>query len=131
MASVFVNFFPISFVFIFTLVFANQDRPELLKSQSNYLIQPAGSLLVLICNSIKGSKPLIFRWLKDGHDIEKDSHRFDMDRYSIEKKSSFTQLTVNDVSISDSGNYSCVVTNAFGLDSQWSQFDVKGLQLIQ
>ncbi|XP_075586172.1 cell adhesion molecule Dscam1-like isoform X1 [Dermatophagoides farinae] len=125
MASVFVNFFPIIFVFIFTLVFANQDRPELLKSQSNYLIQPAGSLLVLICNSIKGSKPLIFRWLKDGHDIEKDSHRFDMDRYSIEKKSSFTQLTVNDVSISDSGNYSCVVTNAFGLDSQWSQFDVK------
>ena len=131
MASVFVNFFPIIFVFIFTLVFANQDRPELLKTQPNYQSQPAGSLLVLICNSIKGSKPLVFKWLKDGHDIEKDSHRFDMDRYSIEKKSSFTQLTVNDVSISDSGNYSCVVTNAFGLDSQWSQFDVKGLQLIQ
>ena len=131
MALFSVNISLIIFVFILTLVFANQNRPELIKSQSNYQSQPVGSLLVLICNSIKGSKPLEFRWLKNGHDIEKNSHRFDMDRYSIEKKNSYSQLTINDVSILDSGNYSCVVNNAFGLDSQWSQFDVKGLQLIQ
>ena len=120
MASFLANF--LIFIII-TLVFAN-DQPELLKFQTNFISQPLGSSLVLLCNSIKGTKPLEFKWFKDGHEI------FDMKndyRYSIEKKNSFSQLTVNDVSINDSGNYSCLVTNKFGLDSQWSQFNVKGL----
>ena len=36
---------------------------------------------------------------------------------------------IKDISLLDTGNYSCSVQNKHGIDSQWSVLDVKGLLL--
>lgn len=94
--------------------------------QLNYLNQPLGTTLLLLCNSLKGSKPLTFQWFKDGQDLEKNPSFPDPNRYSLEKKATYSQLTINDIMIDDTGNYSCIVTNKYGFDSQWSLLEVKG-----
>lgn len=99
-------------------------------------VQPLGSTLVLTCNTLSGSRPLTFEWLRDGLKLSKivslqDPGADTSSRYSIEHKYSFSQLTLLDVRPADSGNYSCTVANEAGSsEPAWSVFSVTGNFLI-
>ena len=85
--------------------------------------QPNGSLVILTCNAYQGSHPLKFQWFKNEHLIG-------IGKAVIETKQQFSQLTLPKISAEDSANYSCVVSNPFGIDKQWSVLQVKGLFLF-
>ena len=54
-------------------------------------------------------------------------HEIDSARYSIDTKPfTHSHFTLHDLSADDSGNYSCILNNRFGSDSQWSVLEVKG-----
>ena len=48
----------------------------------------------------------------------------------IETKSIVSLLTIPKIEIEDSANFSCIVSNPFGVDHQWSVLQVKGLLSI-
>jgi hypothetical protein len=47
--------------------------------------------------------------------------------YKIENSDDLSSFLIKSVERSDSGNYSCVVRNAFGEDIKFSQLSVRGL----
>jgi hypothetical protein len=51
--------------------------------------------------------------------------------YKIETSDDLSLFSIKSVERSDSGNYSCVVRNAFGEDFKFSQLSVKGLIYFQ
>ena len=108
----------------FNLIKLNLDPPKLAKWQTTLSQQPVGSLLALLCNAIQGTRPIKFQWLRNGVEIQNNIH---LNRFSIDIKLSFSQFTLHDIQVTDSGNYSCLVSNDFGFDSQWSVLEVKGL----
>ena len=71
---------------------------------------------------IQGSEPLEFKWFKNGIELQTDSIQ-----HQIDTKSIFSMFTLNQITPNDSGNYSCVVSNNFGFDAQWTVLEVKGL----
>ena len=87
--------------------------------------QPTGTSLFLTCNLYRGSKPLVFRWFKDGTELTGSSDI--SSRYMIDTRTTFSHLTLHDLQSTDSGNFSCSVNNPFGLDLQWTMFTVQGL----
>lgn len=102
------------------------DTPHILRiipSQD----QPIGSMLFLPCNVMKGARPIKFQWLKDDRPLsEFDSSN----HYQIETKNSISNFIIPEISADDSGNYSCVASNEFGFDSQWTFLQVKGLLFV-
>ena len=103
------------------------EKPEILKIPSSFT-QPKGTSFLIFCNLLKGTKPLKFQWFKDGHEI--DNSKSSSVRYTIDIKPSFSQFTLNDIDVNDSGNYSCVASNEIAFDSQWTILTVKGLILV-
>lgn len=87
--------------------------------------------MVLTCNTIGGNKPFQFVWLKDGLDVSSLSTLssiplLEVSRYSIDHKQTYSQLTLFDIRPTDSGNFTCIVSNEIGSDSQSSILHVKG-----
>ena len=77
---------------------------------------------MLICNCLRGSRPFHFSWNFKGSPI--DFNIKSPSRYSIDTKTSFSQFSLHDLSVADSGNYSCVVTNDFGTSVEYSVLEV-------
>jgi len=50
----------------------------------------------------------------------------DTDRYQIDTKQVFSQFSLNNLIAEDSANYSCIVSNDYGFDVQWSVLQVIG-----
>ena len=73
------------------------------------------------CSIQKGSQPFVFQWYKNG-DLIKSS-----DRYEVQTFSKLTTLNIDKVTRLDSGNYTCLVKNSVGSDSQNVLFTVKGM----
>ncbi|KFM80800.1 Down syndrome cell adhesion molecule-like protein 1-like protein, partial [Stegodyphus mimosarum] len=63
-----------------------------------------------VCTIRSGDRPVDFQWKKDGQDITKSSS---VDIQSL-RDSSF--LVIETVTAKSSGNYTCIVTNAYGND---------------
>ncbi|CAG2165379.1 unnamed protein product [Oppiella nova] len=87
-----------------------------LSKQSSHKNQTEGSYFQLFCSVQKGLNPFFFEWFRDGHQLRQSdpqvNHQIDnFDRYST--------LTIESIVSSDAGNYSCLVRNAFGTDSQF------------
>jgi len=82
-----------------------------------------GSQFRLFCSRSAGDKPLFFQWSKNGRTLSNTPQV----NYKIENSDDFTIFTINSVERNDSGNYSCIVRNAFGEDTKSSQLIVKGL----
>ena len=59
------------------------------------------------------------------------NQQFNNLRYKIETKDFFSLYTLSDVDSYDSGNYSCSVTNDFGMDSHWFMFTVTGMSNLE
>lgn len=79
-----------------------------------------------MCSVISGTKPLRFQWLKNGMEFDQSSNGFEAKRYDIDTKPFSSHFALHDIDSNDAGNYSCIVSNSFGFDAQWSVLQVKG-----
>lgn len=102
------------------------EPPQIAKFLS-FSRQSKNSDFVLTCSVIQGNKPLQFEWYKDGHRMDSKKPIDSPPRYQIDTKNSFSLFNLNHIESHDSGNYSCVVSNQYGFDTQWSVLQVKGL----
>ena len=98
------------------------DLPKLIEFSKSFFNQPQGSVFILICNTIDGKSPFEFFWKKNGHPFNTEDARI-----VIETEDTFSQLMIKNLTIFDSGNFSCFVQNSYGFDSQWTVLQVKGL----
>ncbi|XP_070395118.1 cell adhesion molecule DSCAM-like [Dermacentor albipictus] len=71
----------------------------------------AGQRATVTCSTYEGAQPLTFVWLKDGSVISKGEN--------VEKSEgeAHSTLSISPLSLRNSGNYTCVVSNAAGSDS--------------
>ncbi len=98
------------------------EIPKLIPLQQ-HLSLSEGSLFRLFCSATAGDKPLFFQWSKNGIILSNSPQT----HYKIESSDDFSSYLIKSVERSDSGNYSCVVRNAFGEDIKFSQLSVRGL----
>ena len=88
--------------------------------------QTEGSYFQIFCTIQEGSLPLFFDWSKNGQTIKATPDV----NYKIDKFDRSSTLTIAKIDRRDSGNYSCVVRNAFGSDFQNVLLTVKGMSLF-
>lgn len=86
-----------------------------------------GSKSTMLCSIQDGSLPFRFEWLKNGHIL---SPIMDNSVHRITTAEGESLLVIDRLSSSDSGNYSCSVTNSFGSDAQSTVLVVKGLPTL-
>lgn len=79
-----------------------------------------GQTAVVICATSQGSKPIEFKWKKDGKDVES------VPNTSVLHQAGFSVLTVGPASKDNVGNYTCIAKNTFGRDSLTATFILKG-----
>jgi hypothetical protein len=82
-----------------------------------------GSFFRLLCQSSAGTKPLFFQWIRNGQTLVNSPES----EYRIENNDDYSLFSIKSVDRSDSGNYSCIVRNAFGTDLQSALLTIKGL----
>ena len=103
------------------IFFFKKDAPRLVEFK-NFYTQPVNSRFILTCSKMDGAAPLKFIWTKNGHSISQTSDS----RIKIDLDDDFSMITIKNIQIDDAGNYSCIVQNRYGIDSQWSMLQVKG-----
>lgn len=110
-------------VFVF-LVFLNsiscsEDKPviqDLLVSSK--LVE--GKKFYLTCQLNSGKQPISFTWYHADELVRPN------DRIAIITNEESSQLTIKEMSLTDSGQYVCKVENAYGLDSKRVDLKLKG-----
>jgi len=75
-----------------------------------------------LCSVEEGSLPLFFEWSRNGQLIKSSPDV----NYKIDNFDRFSTLIIPKIDRKDAGNYTCVVRNAFGTDSQSSLLSIKG-----
>ena len=88
----------------------------------NHKTQSEGSSFQIFCSTQEGTHPLFFEWFKNG-DPFKSSPNVD---YKIENSKISSTLTIEKITRKDSGNFTCLVKNIAGSDSQNVLLTVKG-----
>lgn len=81
----------------------------------------AGQRATVTCSIYEGDPPLTFVWLKDANVISKGSQNVE-----TSEGAGYSTLTISPLSLQNSGNYTCVVSNAAGSDSTSSSLTVHG-----
>ena len=84
-------------------------------SPSSSTVVVIGSNITLTCTS-SGSPPDTFTWMKDGVPVTQSTDITAVDYTSTSAVFS-SSYTISNVSISDSGTYTCTVTNPIGTDN--------------
>ncbi|RWR99484.1 hemicentin-1-like protein, partial [Dinothrombium tinctorium] len=106
------------FLSFFIVICFGQEAPEI----SPLAITDSfseGTKFLTTCFVKKGSKPIFFQWLKNGHVLNEDE---DIKIDSLEDVSLFT---IKRVKPNDAGNYTCVARNAAGTDTWTVVLNVK------
>ncbi|RWS09189.1 hemicentin-1-like protein, partial [Dinothrombium tinctorium] len=94
------------------------DDPPQLQKISMLSSLSEGSRFVALCSVSKGTSPLFFNWSKNGKTINKHS-------VIIKTEPIMSTLSIDKVGRDDTGNYSCIVNNAYGEDSNTFPLIVK------
>lgn len=77
-----------------------------------------GQAVRVMCMVISGDLPIDIHWLKNGQPLLRSIYH-KIDEYTL-------ILSLRQTNIGDSGNYTCVATNAAGEARKWSILKVKG-----
>lgn len=77
-----------------------------------------GQAVRVMCMVSSGDLPIDIYWLKDGQPLLRSIYH-KIDEYTL-------ILSLRQTTIGDSGNYTCVASNAAGVASRWSILKVKG-----
>ncbi|GFR23250.1 contactin-5, partial [Trichonephila clavata] len=73
-----------------------------------------GDVVSVMCFAMTKVKPITFQWLKNDHEMNEFQ-----DNMRLDTGSEISALIIDPVKLTDSGNYTCITTNADGLiDSQ-------------
>src|SRR2546422_966202 len=97
------------------------DAPKLFKPLSSDPVAE-GSMFGVFCSVLSGSGPLFFQWSKNGQKLPDSSSN----NYKIETSEQRSILDIKSISRNDAGNYTCTVTNAYGIDSYSVNLLIKG-----
>jgi hypothetical protein len=97
-----------------------------LRPQLTQINQTEGSYFQLLCTVQEGSLPLFFQWLKNGHSIKANPDV----NYKIENFDRYSTFTISEIDRNDSGNYTCIVHNSIGSDSQSTLLSIKGSNFV-
>ncbi|GIY09033.1 hemicentin-1 [Caerostris extrusa] len=79
-----------------------------------------GKVVSVMCLAISDTKPLQFRWDKNGKVLENGKHNV-----RIENSSEFSVLILDVVSSESEGNYTCTATNSVGSTTHSAHLNVK------
>lgn len=82
-----------------------------------------GSRTKVMCSISRGDPPIKFQWLKDGVEIVKSGNN-DNNGLRVESNEDYTILSIESVSMSHAGNYTCQVTNEASRSSHTSLLHV-------
>jgi hypothetical protein len=88
--------------------------------------QTEGTKFRQFCSIQKGSSPLFFQWTKNEQILSSKPEV----NYKIETSDEHSIIIISNVRRSDAGNYSCIVRNAFGTDSQTVSLNVRGIHTV-
>ncbi len=88
--------------------------------------QTEGTKFRQFCSIQKGSGPLFFQWTKNEQILSSKPEV----NYKIETSDEHSIIIISNVRRSDAGNYSCIVRNAFGTDSQTVSLNVRGIHTV-
>ena len=109
-------------IFEFLIILKLFDPAPKLTPIVHYKNQSEGSTFYVFCAAEEGSIPLFFEWTKNGQNIKSVPNV----NHKIEYLDMSSTLTIKKITRNDSGNYSCLVKNSFGSDSQSVVLSVKG-----
>lgn len=74
----------------------------------------------IICTTTAGAKPLSFTWLKDGKPLTKGGD------VNIANSPEFSTLSIENLELTDAGNYTCTVSSSAETVSYTDTLQVKG-----
>ena len=83
-----------------------------------------GSKTSFACQALIGSPPLKVSWFKDENEL------IDSSSIRIRTNEDSSMLIINSIKSSDSGNYTCKISNRFGYDSFTAELFVEGIHLF-
>ncbi|XP_064487528.1 cell adhesion molecule Dscam2-like [Ornithodoros turicata] len=86
-------------------------KPPKIQAFSFPSMLTVGDSTAIVCAVTAGDRPLTFTWLKDGRALETDS------KIKVSEAPVTSTMTIESLSMSHSGNYTCVVTNSVGTAS--------------
>ncbi|KAG8178106.1 hypothetical protein JTE90_017453 [Oedothorax gibbosus] len=92
---------------IFVLVLATDQSYPKIKEFSFPAHIPVGEKTSAMCFAISSESPVTFSWMKDGKEISSPD-------ISIKNDKEFSVIIINPVSLSSSGNFTCVAKNSHG-----------------
>ncbi|KAG8174516.1 hypothetical protein JTE90_003070, partial [Oedothorax gibbosus] len=107
-------------LFLFTVIIQeaySNDAPEI----HPFHVSPKlkiGDSANFVCSVMRGQTPLTFKWYKNGNLLEKYSK-------DTTKNEKFSNLVIDPITAKSAGNYTCVVSNAFGMSSYSAVLTVK------
>lgn len=79
-----------------------------------------GEKVIAMCALRSGSKPVTFKWSKDGVELKNDPE------LSMELHNDYSALTISSAAKKHMGNYTCKIENNFGKDEFTSAMIIKG-----
>ncbi len=79
----------------------------------------------MLCAIERGSSPLFFQWYKNDEILVSNPES----NFRIDSSADYSNFIIAKVHRSDSGNYSCLVRNPFGSDSQSVRLNVRGIEI--
>ena len=109
-------------IILLAYVHCDQLSPPKLVPFVNQRTQAKNTNFQILCSVIEGSQPLFFEWSKNGQSIKSGPDV----KYRIDNLDMSSILNIKALDTSDAGNYSCLVKNAVGRDSQNILLVIKG-----
>lgn len=79
-----------------------------------------GEKVIATCAMRSGSKPVTFKWSKDGVELKNDSE------LTVERHNDYSVFTISSATKKHMGNYTCKIENNIGKDEYTSALIIKG-----